>query len=78
MLFCNVETGTRTEEEVARPCVVAVEFFESFSLELKTDHRKYRFGFSACLRTAFESPPPSEKPYRSDRFFSGTARNRNR
>ncbi|KAJ3646476.1 hypothetical protein Zmor_024063 [Zophobas morio] len=35
----------------------------------RTDHRKYRFGFSACMRTVFESPPPSQKPYRRYRVL---------
>ena len=41
-----------------------------FSLEVKTDHRKYHFGFSACLCKGFEPLPLSEKPHRLHRVFS--------
>ena len=46
---------------------------------VRTDHRKYRFRFVACLRTGSESPPPSEKPYRRYHFFFFvTVKSRNR
>ena len=43
---------------MARLCVTIVEeFFESFSLEVKIDYRKYRFGFSAVQSSPFFSTP---------------------
>ena len=63
------------EKEV--PCPV-LWFWKSFRKFLGSvadyavrppDLRKHRFGLSACFRTVFESPPPSEKPYRRHRFF---------